>query len=72
MPIQFAIGHIDADCFYVSAERVRDSFLLGKLVGVTSIASNPVMADSFCPTSIVGFSDSAPEFTTVAAGIAPG
>jgi nucleotidyltransferase/DNA polymerase involved in DNA repair len=29
-----AVGHLDADCFYVSAERVRDSFLLHKPVGV--------------------------------------
>ena len=26
-----AVGHLDADCFYVSAERVRDQFLIGKL-----------------------------------------
>jgi hypothetical protein len=24
------IGHMDADAFYVNAERVRDPFLLGK------------------------------------------
>jgi impB/mucB/samB family protein len=29
-----AIGHLDADCFYVSAERVRDEFLREKPVGV--------------------------------------
>ena len=27
------IGQLDADCFYVSAERIRDEFLLGKPVG---------------------------------------
>ena len=27
------IAHLDADCFYVSAERVRDRFLLAKPVG---------------------------------------
>jgi hypothetical protein len=29
-----AFGHLDADCFYVSAERVRNQFLQGKPVGV--------------------------------------
>jgi len=28
------VGHLDADCFYVSAERVRNRFLIGKPVGV--------------------------------------
>jgi nucleotidyltransferase/DNA polymerase involved in DNA repair len=29
-----AVGHLDADCFYVSAEKVRDEFLGEKPVGV--------------------------------------
>jgi hypothetical protein len=28
------VGHLDADCFYVSAERVRSAYLRGKPVGV--------------------------------------
>ncbi len=30
------IGHLDADCFYVSAERVRNRFLAEKAVGAIS------------------------------------
>ncbi len=42
-----AIGHLDADCFYVSAERVRDSFLLGKSVGVLGNQGACVIAKSY-------------------------
>ncbi len=42
-----AIGHLDADCFYVSAERVRDSFLLGKPVGVLGNQGACVIAKSY-------------------------
>lgn len=40
------IGHVDGDCFYVSAERVRDRFLLGKPVGVISNQGYFVIAKS--------------------------
>lgn len=41
------IGHIDADCFYVSAERVRFPFLLGKPVGVLGNQGACVIAKSY-------------------------
>ncbi|WP_165218921.1 DNA polymerase Y family protein [Aquisphaera insulae] len=42
-----AIGHLDADCFYVSAERVRDGFLEGKPVGVLGNQGACVIAKSY-------------------------
>ena len=42
-----AIGHLDADCFYVSAERVRDSFLEKKPVGVLGNQGACVIAKSY-------------------------
>jgi nucleotidyltransferase/DNA polymerase involved in DNA repair len=42
-----AIGHLDADCFYVSAERVRDEFLVGKPVGVLGNQGACVIAKSY-------------------------
>ena len=42
-----AIGHLDADCFYVSAERVRDTFLLDKPVGVLGNQGACVIAKSY-------------------------
>ena len=42
-----AVGHLDADCFYVSAERVRDSFLLKKPVGVLGNQGACVIAKSY-------------------------
>ncbi len=41
-----AVGHLDADCFYVSAERVRDAFLVGKPVGVLGKQGACVIAKS--------------------------
>ena len=41
------IAHLDADCFYVSAERVRDSFLMGKPVGVLGNQGACVIAKSY-------------------------
>ena len=40
------VGHLDADCFYVSAERVRDGFLMGKPVGVLGNQGACVIAKS--------------------------
>jgi len=40
-------GHLDADCYYASAERVRDSFLLGKPVGVLGNQGACVIAKSY-------------------------
>jgi DNA polymerase V len=40
------VGHVDADCFYVSAERVRDRFLCAKPVGVISNQGYFVIAKS--------------------------
>ena len=42
-----AVGHLDADCFYVSAERVRDRFLEGKPVGVLGNQGACVIAKSY-------------------------
>ncbi len=42
-----AVGHLDADCFYVSAERVRDPFLNGKPVGVLGNQGACVIAKSY-------------------------
>ena len=42
-----AVTHLDADCFYVSAERVRDAFLLGKPVGVLGNQGACVIAKSY-------------------------
>ncbi|HMB07122.1 MAG TPA: nucleotidyltransferase, partial [Isosphaeraceae bacterium] len=42
-----AVGHLDADCFYVSAERVRDAFLRGKAVGVLGNQGACVIAKSY-------------------------
>jgi nucleotidyltransferase/DNA polymerase involved in DNA repair len=42
-----AFGHLDADCFYVSAERVRNRFLQGKPVGVLGNQGACVIAKSY-------------------------
>ena len=42
-----AIGHVDADCFYVSAERVRDRCLVAKPVGVLGNQGACVIAKSY-------------------------
>ena len=42
-----AIAHLDADCFYVSAERVRRRFLAGKPVGVLGNQGACVIAKSY-------------------------
>ncbi|APW60188.1 DNA polymerase IV [Paludisphaera borealis] len=42
-----AVGHLDADCFYVSAERVRDAFLVDKPVGVLGNQGACVIAKSY-------------------------
>ena len=41
------LGHIDADCFYVSCERVRDPRLINKPVGVLSNQGACVIARSY-------------------------
>lgn len=41
------VAHLDADCFYVSAERVRDSFLAAKPVGVLGNQGACVIAKSY-------------------------
>ncbi|HEV3384536.1 MAG TPA: nucleotidyltransferase [Gemmata sp.] len=41
------IGHLDADCFYVSAERVRHPDLIGKAVGVLGNNGACVIAKSY-------------------------
>jgi len=42
-----AVGHLDADSFYVSAERVRDAFLRDKPVGVLGNQGACVIAKSY-------------------------
>jgi nucleotidyltransferase/DNA polymerase involved in DNA repair len=42
-----AFAHLDADCFYVSAERVRRRFLRGKPVGVLGNQGACVIAKSY-------------------------
>src|SRR5262245_23967157 len=42
-----AVGHADCDAFYVSAERVRDPFLLHKPVGVIGNQGACVIAKSY-------------------------
>src|SRR3954462_2250347 len=44
---QRIFGHLDADCFYVSAERVRNPFLVGKPVGVLGNQGACVIAKSY-------------------------
>ncbi len=41
------VGHLDADCFYVSAERVRHAELIGKPVGVLGNNGACVIAKSY-------------------------
>jgi nucleotidyltransferase/DNA polymerase involved in DNA repair len=47
MRARHPIGHLDADCFYVSAERVRNPFLEGKPVGVLGNNGACVIAKSY-------------------------
>src|SRR5262245_26968925 len=47
MPASLAIGHLDADCFYVSAERARNAFLHHKPVGVLGNQGACVIARSY-------------------------
>ncbi len=47
MKTQTWVGHLDADCFYVSAERARDPFLDGKPVGVLGNQGACVIARSY-------------------------
>ncbi len=42
-----ALGHLDADCFYVSAKRARNKFLIGKLVDVLGNQGACVIAKSY-------------------------
>ena len=47
MRAPIAVGFLDADCFFVSAERVRDSFLVKKPVGVLGNQGACVIARSY-------------------------
>ena len=47
MRASIAVGHLDADCFYVSAERVRSGFLAGKPVAVLGNQGACVIARSY-------------------------
>src|ERR1700686_2858734 len=42
-----AIGHLDSDCFYIPAERVRNAFLNDKAVGVLGNQGAFVIAKSY-------------------------
>jgi nucleotidyltransferase/DNA polymerase involved in DNA repair len=42
-----AVGHLDADCFYASAERVRDDFLREKPLGILGNQGACVIAKSY-------------------------
>src|SRR5262245_44934720 len=42
-----AIGHVDSDCFYVSAERVRNAFLRQKAVAVLGNQGACIIAKSY-------------------------
>lgn len=47
MRTQDAFGHLDSDCFYVSAERVRHHFLIDKPIGVLGNQGACVIAKSY-------------------------
>ena len=47
MPTEKIIGHLDADCFYVSAERVRHARLSVAPVGVIGNQGACVIAKSY-------------------------
>src|SRR5438552_4925854 len=47
MPAPKIVGHVDADCFYVSAERVRDGFLMDLPVAVLGNQGACVIAKSY-------------------------
>src|SRR5437899_11730429 len=47
MTASVAVGHLDADCFYVSAERVRYPYLGRKPVGVLGNQGAFVIAKSY-------------------------
>jgi DNA polymerase V len=47
MPAPKFVGHVDADCFYVSAERVRDDLLIGSPVAVLGNQGACVIAKSY-------------------------
>ncbi|HEV3163495.1 MAG TPA: nucleotidyltransferase [Isosphaeraceae bacterium] len=47
MRTETAVAHLDADCYYVSAERVRRQFLIGKPVGVLGNQGACVIAKSY-------------------------
>jgi nucleotidyltransferase/DNA polymerase involved in DNA repair len=42
-----AVGHVDADCFYASAERVRDPFLARAPLGVLSNQGACIIAKTY-------------------------
>ncbi|QDV39489.1 Y-family DNA polymerase [Tautonia plasticadhaerens] len=47
MKRQGPIGHVDADCYYVAAERVRHAHLAGLPVGVLGNQGACVIAKSY-------------------------
>ena len=46
MPAPKFVGHLDANCFYVSAERARDDYLIGVPVGILGNQGACVIAKS--------------------------